>query len=68
LKLFEKGLESFMGTIKIPLPPLDIQNEIASHIQSLREEAKRLQKEAKEVLRSAKDEVEKIILGDDKIS
>jgi len=54
--------------LKIPLPPLTIQNEIASHIQSLREESKRLQKEAKEVLRSAKDEVEKIILGDDKIS
>jgi len=63
-----KLMSNIMGTIKIPLPPLDIQNEIASHIQSLREEAKRLQKEAKEVLRSAKDEVEKIILGDDKIS
>ena len=50
--------------LKIPLPPLAIQNEISSHIQSLREEAKLLKKEAKEVLKSAKDEVEKIILGE----
>jgi len=59
-KITKESLKS----IQIPLPPLTIQNEIASHIQSLREEAKRLQEEAKEVLRSAKDEVEKIILGD----
>ncbi|MDQ7085316.1 MAG: restriction endonuclease subunit S [Sulfurovum sp.] len=52
-----------LKSIKIPLPPLDIQNEIASHIQSLRDEAKFLQKEAKEVLKFAKNEVESIILG-----
>jgi len=59
-----KLMSNIMGTIKIPLPHLDIQNEIASHIQSLRDEAKFLQIEAKEVLKSAKDEVEDIILGD----
>jgi len=51
--------------LKIPLPPLPIQNEIASHIQSLRDEAKHLKKEAKDILKSAKDEVEVIILKGD---
>lgn len=49
-------------TLKIPLPPLETQKEIASHIQALRDEAKQLQEEAKKVLHSAKDEVEAIIL------
>jgi restriction endonuclease S subunit len=54
-----------LKSIKIPLPPLPIQNEIASHIQSLRDEAKELKKEAKDILKSAKDEVEAIILKGD---
>ena len=49
-------------SIKIPLPPLNIQNEIASHIQALRDEAKQLKQEAKEILKKAKDEVEGIVL------
>lgn len=53
-----------LKSLKIPLPPLNIQNEIASHIQALRDEAKQLKQEAKEVLKKAKDEVESIILGD----
>ena len=53
-----------LKSLKIPLPPLAIQNEISSHIQSLREEAKLLKKEAKEVLKSSKDEVERIIFGE----
>ena len=52
-----------LKSLKIPLPPLNIQNEIASHIQALRDEAKQLKQEAKEVLKKAKDEVEEIILN-----
>ena len=50
-----------LKSLKIPLPPLNIQNEIASHIQALRDEAKQLKQEAKEVLKKAKDEVEGIV-------
>jgi restriction endonuclease S subunit len=52
-------------SLKIPLPPLEIQNEIADHIQSIRDRAKELQLEADEVLKTAKIEVEKIILGEE---
>jgi len=49
--------------IKIPIPHIDKQNEIAKHIQSIRDKAKRLKKEAKHDLENAKSEVERIILG-----
>lgn len=48
----------------IPLPPLEKQNEIAQHIQSIRNQARNLQKEAQEILEKAKKEVEQIILGE----
>lgn len=48
----------------IPLPPLEKQNEIAEHIQSIRNQARSLQKEAQEILEKAKKEVEQIILGE----
>ncbi len=49
--------------IKIPVPPIEKQNEIAEHIGQLREQAKQLQFEAIEELENAKKEVEAIILG-----
>jgi len=49
-------------SLKIPLPPLPIQNEIANHIEELRRESNELKKEAQRVLKDAKDEVERIIL------
>jgi len=49
--------------IKIPLPPLKIQNKIAEEVKRRMQKAEELQKEAKEVLEKAKQEVEKIILG-----
>ncbi|MBD3725444.1 MAG: restriction endonuclease subunit S [Flavobacteriaceae bacterium] len=49
--------------IKIPLPPIEKQNEIAEHIQAIRDKAKQLQDEAKKVLDEAKIEVEKLILS-----
>jgi restriction endonuclease S subunit len=49
--------------IKIPLPSIEKQNEIAKHIQAIRDKAKQLTKEAKVTLENAKFEVEKMILG-----
>ncbi|MBD3843292.1 MAG: restriction endonuclease subunit S, partial [Campylobacterales bacterium] len=49
-------------SLKIPLPPIEKQNEIAGHIQAIRDKAKQLQDEAKKVLDEAKIEVEKLIL------
>ncbi len=50
-------------SLKIPLPPIEKQNEIAEHIQNIRDEAKQLKLEAVQELESAKAEVEKMILG-----
>lgn len=49
--------------IKIPLPPLPIQNKIAEEVQQRMQKAEDLRKEAKEELENVKAEVEKIILG-----
>jgi restriction endonuclease S subunit len=53
-----------INNFQIPLPPLEIQTEIANHIQNIRERAKTLEIEAKEVIEKAKAEVEKMILGE----
>ncbi len=50
--------------IKIPLPPIENQNEITQHIQNIREEAQRLEKEAEKIYDDTKAEVEKMILGE----
>ena len=51
-------------SLKIPLPPIEKQNEIAKHIQTIRDNAKQLQNEAKQALEDAKIKVEKLILGE----
>ncbi len=51
-------------SLKIPLPPLPKQKEIASHIKEIREQAKQLQVEADRILQDAKYQVEKMILGE----
>jgi restriction endonuclease S subunit len=50
--------------IKIPLPPIKKQNEIATHIIKIRAKAKKLKTEALQDLENAKLEVEKMILGE----
>jgi restriction endonuclease S subunit len=50
--------------IKIPVPPLEIQTEIANHINQIRAAAKRLQQQAQAELEQAKQQVEKMILGE----
>ncbi len=53
-------------SLKIPLPPLEKQNQIAEHISKIRNQAKQLQLEAKTGLEQVKQEVETMILGDKK--
>ncbi len=50
--------------LKIPLPPLSVQNKIAEEVKRRMQKAEQLQKEAKEELEKAKQEVEKMILGE----
>lgn len=52
-----------LAKLKIPLPPLKKQNEIASHITAIRQKAKALQENALSDFEKAKAEVEKMILG-----
>ncbi len=51
-------------SIKIPLPPLSKQTEIATHITQIRAQAKQLQAEAAKLLAAAKAEIERMILGE----
>ena len=50
--------------IKIPVPPLEIQNEIANHVEQIINQAEKLQAEASLALAEAKVEVESMILGE----
>lgn len=52
-----------LSTLRIPLPPLEKQNEIASHIQNIRDQAKVFQEEAEAILNQAKTKVDQMILG-----
>ena len=49
--------------LKIPLPPLAVQNKIAEEVKRRMRKAEQLQKEAKDILEKAKEEVEKMIRG-----
>ena len=53
-----------LKSLKVPLPPIEIQNKIANYIQNLRDEAQVLKNEAIQIFEDAKKEVEKMILGD----
>ena len=53
-----------LKSLQIPLPPLSVQEEIATHITGIRAAAKRLQAGAKTELETAKIAVEKMILGE----
>ncbi|OWP54011.1 Type I restriction enzyme MjaXIP specificity protein [Candidatus Micrarchaeum sp.] len=50
-------------SIKVPLPPIAIQNEIAEGVKKRVKEAEQLQKEANEKLEEAKQQVERLILN-----
>lgn len=49
--------------IRIPLPPIAVQTEIADHIAALRARARQLTREASEIVEHAKRQVEQMILG-----
>lgn len=55
---------SDLAKLKIAIPSLRIQKEIISHINHIRDEAKKLEDEANQVLENAKQEIEKMILGE----
>lgn len=55
--------ELFFRKLTIPLPPPEKQQEIAAHIQTLRDQAKQLRAEAAANLEQAKQEVEAMIIG-----
>ena len=57
--IYPKDIEN----IKIPLPPLEKQNEIAVHISQIRSKTNVLMQQGKEILEQAKQEVERMILG-----
>ena len=50
--------------LEIPIPPPEVQAEIAEQVEAIYAEAKRLREEGKETLKQAKLEVEKMILGE----
>jgi len=47
----------------IPIPPPEVQREIAERVEAIYAEAKLLREQGAEILRNAKAEVEKMILG-----
>lgn len=51
--------------LNIPLPPLTLQEELILHIRQIRNEATKLETEANLVLEKAKQEIEKLILGEE---
>lgn len=51
-------------SLRVPLPSLSKQKEIAEHIRQIRSDAKRLQNEAEQIFTDAKKQIEKMILGE----
>jgi restriction endonuclease S subunit len=58
-KLTKEALES----IRIPVPPLDKQKEIANHVTDIRNKAQQLKDKTKELLKKASEEIEEILLN-----
>ena len=50
-----------LGNIKIPLPPLPVQNEIVEHINQIKAQVKDLRQQAKELREKAKLEFERSV-------
>lgn len=55
--------ESFFKNLQIPLPPLDIQEKIVSHITAEKEKIKSLRQQAEELRKQAKEEFENEIFA-----
>jgi len=52
-----------ISSMLIPVPEIEIQNEMVKSVVSKRQKAKQHQKEGVKLLESTKQEIEKIILG-----
>ena len=52
-----------IATIQVVLPPFEVQQKIATQIQSIRQQAKALQAEGKAILEDAKRKVEQMVIG-----
>lgn len=50
-----------LGNIRIPLPPLPVQNEIVEHINQIKAQVKDLRQQAKELREKAKLEIERSV-------
>lgn len=50
-----------LGNIKIPLPPLSVQNEIVNHINQIKSQIKELRSKAAELRESAKNDFERSV-------
>lgn len=59
------NIDKFLN-LKIPLPPIEIQEQIAGEITKRKQKAFDLQKEAKDILENAKKQVEKMIFNNKK--
>jgi restriction endonuclease S subunit len=57
-------IKDFIFNISIPLPPLDIQNRIASKVKNRMDTAERLKADALKAVDTAKQKVEKILFRD----
>jgi len=52
-----------IGSLNIPVPPLEKQKEIAEHITAIREQAQQLKDKTNEALKLASEEIENILLN-----
>jgi restriction endonuclease S subunit len=52
-----------LSKLKIPMPPIEIQNKIADEVKRRMQKADQLRKEAEEKLEKSKEDVEKLILS-----
>lgn len=54
----------FFKTLMIPLPPIEIQNEIVNHIDGIKEEIKKLREQAQNLRQKAKKDFEESVFDE----
>ena len=60
--------EADFKKLKVVLPPLQTQKEIVAKIEKMRAEVQNLQEQSANILKTAKAEMRKAILGDKKVN
>jgi restriction endonuclease S subunit len=56
--------QAALKSLKVILPPIEIQNQIAEEVKEIMRMAKQLKEEAKVTLERAKEQVERVIIGE----